>query len=720
MPTDSIQPKKRELGQCGLCFVAASVALMAIVVMIGWFVRSEAITQLSPSFVAMQFNTALMFLAASVATILAFKRKTTGALISTICLIAFSFLTGIQYLTNTNFGLDTLIVDPFTTEMTSHPGRMAPNTALAFILTGLGIMELLFRERWKIYPVVGSTLALCIAILSLYGYATLTENAYGWSDLTPIALHTAVGFAVLNLTILIETWRRSRAQGNKDIPEWIAFIVGSLALTVGVGAWNSLLIVEQRKGELALNQSAYSASQKIDIEMRGDVKAMRRMADRYELGMRGDWWIEDAENYLEDIPGLFAIAFYQTSPKAKRVIAVDDETKKELRTFSLENMAKATAEHQNLYLNPDWNKDAFMISFPIKELNETNRAGTLIGFFDSEQFFAHSIGNEENSIIVSMGDKTIYVSPTEQNSEGSAPIKSTTAVLSSPWTITARGNPEMTETGIGLQLSTITLISAFTFALLIYLGAKEGIRSYNLNHQRSDLELQEAYDELETLLYIISHDLKEPIRSVNSFTEILVEDYSECLPEDGRTIVAKISSGAGRMEDLLAGVAMISRAIKMDTPMTKLPLEKIVIAQITSLSEEERYKDAKVNVSHSLPSILVEEAWVSRAVNNLLSNALKFSDPSVSAEVEVEPYHGPEGKGIVVKDRGPGLPKHADNRLFDLFRRGVGKNVEGSGIGLAIVKKVAQRHGGKAWFKNRQGGGAEFYLTLEPSKRNRR
>ena len=116
------------------------------------------------------------------------------------------------------------------------------------------------------------------------------------------------------------------------------------------------------------------------------------------------------------------------------------------------------------------------------------------------------------------------------------------------------------------------------------------------------------------------------------------------------------------------------------------------------------------------PRLTVNRTWATQGIYNLLVNALKFRRDGQPPDIEVDGYSAPGEErtpiGIVVRDRGPGVsPEHAE-RIFQLFQRAVGREIEGTGAGLAIVRQVAERHGGRAWVEPREGGGSQFILTF--------
>lgn len=221
--------------------------------------------------------------------------------------------------------------------------------------------------------------------------------------------------------------------------------------------------------------------------------------------------------------------------------------------------------------------------------------------------------------------------------------------------------------------------------------------------------------ELQTLLYVISHDLKEPLRSIGNFSQLVQERYHERLDEKGRDFLDRVVKASARMHSLLSDILVLSRARHAEPPATSVDAGPIVDEALRSLRPAIERSRASVRVARNLPTIRADRVWVTAVAYNLISNALKFVRDGESPEIEVDAYWEPSGElgtGLIVRDRGPGVaPEHAE-RIFELFQRAVGREVQGTGAGLAIVRAVAERHGGRAWVRPREGGGSEFVVTF--------
>lgn len=229
-------------------------------------------------------------------------------------------------------------------------------------------------------------------------------------------------------------------------------------------------------------------------------------------------------------------------------------------------------------------------------------------------------------------------------------------------------------------------------------------------------KLAKHNQDLETLLHVISHDLREPLRTISSFSEIVSEEYGQALDDRGRDMLARVVRGADRLDKLLLDVLLLSRAQRAEPTESPVEMAQVLGEVLQSLQPTIEASGGSVEVRGGLPVLRIDPFWLRQALYNLLVNALKFTRPGETPQVEVEAYEpgpGESSHGVVVRDRGPGvLPEHREV-IFGLFQRAVGRGVPGNGTGLAIVAQVAERYGGRAWVRERPGGGSEFILTVE-------
>ncbi|MBI3066352.1 MAG: GAF domain-containing protein [Deltaproteobacteria bacterium] len=237
---------------------------------------------------------------------------------------------------------------------------------------------------------------------------------------------------------------------------------------------------------------------------------------------------------------------------------------------------------------------------------------------------------------------------------------------------------------------------------------------------RARAELAAKNRDLETLLYVTSHDLREPLRAIENFSRMINERYRDRLDDKGQDFLRRVILGSQRLNRLLDDILMLSRSQRMGAPTEEVDGESIVLETVKRLEGKINATDAQIHVAKDFGGLRVDKIWATQAVYNLIANALKFTRDGERPIVEIAPYrpNGPDAgvMGIVVRDRGPGIaPEHAE-RVFQLFQRAVGREVEGTGAGLAIVRQIAERHGGSAWVEPRVGGGSEFIITFGQSE----
>ncbi len=225
-------------------------------------------------------------------------------------------------------------------------------------------------------------------------------------------------------------------------------------------------------------------------------------------------------------------------------------------------------------------------------------------------------------------------------------------------------------------------------------------------------ELALSNRDLETMFYVATHDLKEPLNAVENFAVILNDRYSSGMDEKGKDFLRRIIRGTKRMRNLLDGLLVLTRAKQIESTTERVYGDEVVNEVLARYSDKIQETGARILVEKNLPELKAHRTWVTEALANLVSNALKFRKPGEAPEIEIGPYDGPEGTGIAVRDRGPGITPLMKERIFQLFQRGVGQEIEGTGAGLAIVRQIAERHGGKAFALDREAGGSEFIVTF--------
>lgn len=227
-------------------------------------------------------------------------------------------------------------------------------------------------------------------------------------------------------------------------------------------------------------------------------------------------------------------------------------------------------------------------------------------------------------------------------------------------------------------------------------------------------ELAQARATLEDFTYSVSHDLRAPLRHVISYLKILSEDIDTAPPEEIAGYLKTASDSAALMGRQIDGLLQLSRLGRADLQASDLDLSRLVSDIRAELEPQCAGRRIHWRIDPALPALHVDVALVGQALRQLLANALKFSAARDPAEIEIRARPGDDGMvAITVADNGVGFdPRYAD-RLFKVFQRLHGSQAfEGLGIGLTIVRMVAERHGGQASAQGAPGQGCQVTITL--------
>lgn len=228
-------------------------------------------------------------------------------------------------------------------------------------------------------------------------------------------------------------------------------------------------------------------------------------------------------------------------------------------------------------------------------------------------------------------------------------------------------------------------------------------------------EINRRYEELENFAYIVAHDLKSPIVGVRGMSEIIIADYKDKLGNEANEFFGLILASCNRMIELISDLLTFAKAGKIEYTKEPVPVRNLVEEVKADLAFYLKERNATVTVQQDLPAILCDPVRFSQIWKNLIFNAVKYNE-SAAPKIEIGCTTINEGHGFYrfsVKDNGIGIDENKVDKIFMPFQRATtNPKYEGTGIGLAIVKRVVELHRGKVWVESRKGEGTTFYFTI--------
>jgi PAS domain S-box-containing protein len=242
-------------------------------------------------------------------------------------------------------------------------------------------------------------------------------------------------------------------------------------------------------------------------------------------------------------------------------------------------------------------------------------------------------------------------------------------------------------------------------------GAIESLRDIT-ERKRAEEDIKDANRELDAFVYTVSHDLRSPLTPIIGYADFLRENYSDRLDDQALDCLTEISTSGGKMVALMEDLLTLAKVGQIERPAKPVDVNQVV--QGVAKEWGSRILDAGLTMNwKSLPALQVTKTLLAQVFDNLIGNAVRYAGRE-GGPIEIGGERSGQVVRFFVRDHGPGIPAEERSRIFEVFFRGtMGKMVQGTGVGLAIVQKIARLYGGRVWVEETHGGGCTFWVEME-------
>jgi len=645
--------------------LALLVMALGLAVILGWHLHVPAVIQVLPSFVPMQYNTALGLLLSGLGLHALIDGRHCVTALAGAAVALIGILTLVEYSLALDLGIDQLLMNHYITVGTPHPGRMAPNTAICFGLTGsILLLVSLGRGRWRWSA--GGILAAVVAGLggvALIGYFIDIPTAYGWGSYTRMAAHTALAFIAVGGGLIAFLWGKETAG-----PDWIPIAIGLLGATIAFTSWQALHAgisegLFARAADLALLTGLAMA-----LAFAGAVRASRR-ASRLALALAAD---------------------IDQRKAAEGALRLSEERLRTILDGVDSYIYLKDTEGRYLFAN------AAVLRLWGVELQD------LVGSGDERFLDAETVAG------IQRNDRRVLVDGEVLRAEETNRVAET--------------GESKTYLSVKLPLrhadGSIYALCGISTDITERIAAEQEVRNLNVDLERRvtarTAELSAANRELDAFAYAVSHDLRTPLRAVDGFSAILLKAHADRLDDQGRDLLQRMGAAAQRMGLLIDDMLALSRIGRAELQRERCDLSSLAESAVAQLRESFPGRRVEVSIEPGL-TVDADPRLVRIMLDNLLGNAWKFTAKTPEARVELRREEHEGRAQFIVRDNGAGFDMAYAGKLFGPFQRLHGASeFPGSGIGLATVMRVIRKHGGQVSAEGTVGRGACFWFTLGP------
>lgn len=803
---------------------AASLLVVALCAMVlaGWLLDIDWLTQIHPDWVSMKANTALALGFAGMALWLrlhAGELRISGRLLAVPPLML-GVLSLIQYLAGIDLGIDQwLVQETHPSHGTLAPGRMAPASALLLVFAGLAL-SLNERSRAGFRRI--QILALLIFLPSLLAGLTYlygTANDYGLSRYMQLAAPTIAAFLLFSggllclnpeqgllgllrgddsgsamlrrllpvalLFPLVIGWLKLGAEraGLFEPDFGVALVAGLYVLVTSAllfwGArFRSQLDVERgaanariaaREAELntllrtvpdliwmkdaegrylfcnALFERLYGSPEAellgrtdydfVSREQADFFRAHDRAAQASPHPISNEEWLTFADSGQRILVETTKVAVRDRDGRLLGVLGIARDITQ--RHESAARAAQAQREAERLLDESNHSRRALLsvLEDNLQTAAQLNASNELLSAFIRHSpiyaFIKRVSDGESRVLMASENYRDLIGIP------GSKMVGKTMAELFPPefaakmtaddWTVVSRGELLQLDEELNgrsyitlkfpVEIGAERYLAGYTIDITERKQVEEQVRRMNAELeqrvQERTAQLEASNKELEAFSYSVSHDLRAPLRSIAGFVELLKKHNYDAIDDKGRHYMDVIAASAVKMGQLIDDILTFSRIGRTAMQPVRVDLNQLASETVSMLRPQCEGRRVEWKIQ-PLPEVWGERTLLALVLQNLLANAVKFTRPREVAVIEVGQQPGDEGEVVCfVRDNGVGFDMQYIHKLFGLFQRLHAQDeFDGTGVGLANVQRIIQRHGGRVWAYSEVGAGATFYFSL--------
>lgn len=656
--------------------LAAAVFLLGLLVITGWALNIEFFKRPIPGLVAMNPATAVCFIGCALSFLAAKTEHRRTALFFATAVLLIALIKLLRLSAGQPAYVDTfLFSEKIKADIVGNVSNsMAPNTAAGFLLSSLSLLTFASTTRNKlIYSQTLAAAVFILSFLSITGYLYQVREFYGVLAYIPMAVHTAAGFFLLSLALLFSSPETgimkiisTRHTGGKTAR---ILLPVSILVPLVLGAFR---IYGERAG--------YFSS---------------------EMGLM---------LFVTIVMMVLALTVLIISYRLNEESHKTEEVKEKLRTLNAQLELKVEERTREL------RKSEEQLRHTMDNMLE---GAQIIGFdwkykYVNDTLVRHSKYSREELIGHTVQEKYPGIETTPTYAHYLRCFEKREAFH-------VENEFRFPDGSVGWFELSFQPVPEGIFILSIDITerkkAENKIKQLNQSLEQKVIkrtaELAAANKELEAFSYSVSHDLRAPLRAVNGYSDMLNAQYKDQLDDNAKRLLGVIKTNALNMGQLIDDLLQFSRTGRKEVVPAKADMKKMVETIFSELVKTSQKPPPAITVKNIPPAYcdaqLMQQVWA-----NLVSNAIKYTSKKENPQIEVGSDEKENETHYYIKDNGAGFDMQYASKLFGVFQRMHShKEFEGNGVGLALVQRIINKHGGKVWAEAELEKGATFYFTLK-------